>query len=138
MYSIIGYTCSQGYCLCEKHAKYGEVRDNGNETSKVSPIFEDSEWDSNVICQPCFEEIMEAGGDVRNAIIMHATIGPAAIFHQDYFDERDRMKQAVVEVKEYGNDVTYQAIKKIFEKHDADPPEFEDWSEYFLGHVWGK
>jgi hypothetical protein len=138
MYSIIGYTSSQGYCLCEEHADYGEVVDDGNETGKVFPIFEDSEWEINVVCQVCFEEIMEAGGDVRNAIIMHANIGPAAIFHQDYFDERDRMGQAVKEVKVAGNDITFQTIKKVFEKHGVDAPAFEDWSEYFLQKVWGK
>jgi hypothetical protein len=48
--TVIGYTHSGGYALCPKHAEYGNMRDEGNETGYVFPIFATDETDSDISC----------------------------------------------------------------------------------------
>jgi hypothetical protein len=57
---IVGYTHSDGYCLCPEHAKYGRMKDTGNETGKVYPIFACDETDNDLTCDVCNETILEA------------------------------------------------------------------------------
>lgn len=75
---IIGYTHSDGYCLCPEHGtddQGNELPDPGNETGHVYPIFANAETDHDMICDACFTELRATGKDVRDAIILEANIG---------------------------------------------------------------
>jgi len=75
---IVGYTHSDGYCLCTLHGtddRGNELPDAGNESGKVQPIFACEETDTDLICDACFTELHAAGKDVRDAIILEANIG---------------------------------------------------------------
>ncbi len=57
---IIGYTHSGGYALCPEHGEYGGMRDSGNETGYVYPIFDyDGSGDSETVCDVCLEVIQK-------------------------------------------------------------------------------
>ena len=53
-FDVVGYTHSDGYALCEKHAEYGDMPDPGNESGKVQAIFEGDETDSDILCDMCY------------------------------------------------------------------------------------
>lgn len=75
---IVGYTHSDGYCLCLTHGtdeQGNELPDPGNESGKVQPIFAGDETDTDLICDACYSELFDAGADVRYAIILKANIG---------------------------------------------------------------
>jgi len=59
---VIGYTMSDGYALCCKHAKYGQLRDTGNETGFCYPIF-DTDESFDCCCDICLEVISEEWHD---------------------------------------------------------------------------
>ena len=84
--SIVGYTHSDGYCLCVKHAtrvKWDpkeehyvreEIKDSGNESGHVFPIFDTEETDRDIICDPCHSEMFAKGEDVRDSILLEKNI----------------------------------------------------------------
>lgn len=56
-YEVTGYTHSDGYALCCKHADYGNMDDDNNIGGKVQAIFLGDEWDYTPTCDVCNEEI---------------------------------------------------------------------------------
>ncbi len=75
--NIVGYTHSDGYCLCVEHGtdtQGNELPDPGNETGKVFPIFAGDETDTDLICDVCLSKAIANGADPHTAIILAANI----------------------------------------------------------------
>jgi hypothetical protein len=55
---IIGYTHSDGYALCSFHG-HDEMKDTGNESGHVQPVFDFMEDGYDLTCDVCHEPLME-------------------------------------------------------------------------------
>jgi hypothetical protein len=53
------------------------------------------------------------------------------------FTTEDRMQEAVRDVKARNTVITYTTIKEVFVRNEAEPPDFDVWSDYYIKHVWG-
>jgi len=123
---VVGYTHSDGYVLCPKHADYGDMIDTGNESGKVYPIFAGDEWDYAPTC-----DVTDCDFEIDVVIIGESDDETFALGNDD--DESESDTSDTSDTKKY----TYSYQVKYPTGHTTTSELTIESSEPYLEHVQG-